>query len=49
MKFQPILFNAMAYPDVKNFGIVLYEKLYETYFEGTPTALKRDLDDEELA
>ena len=39
----------MAYPDVKNFGIVLYEKLYETYFEGTPTALKRDLDDEELA
>jgi hypothetical protein len=39
----------MAFPDVKNFGIVLYERLYETYYGVTPKALKRDLDDDELA
>lgn len=27
--FKPILFNAMAYPDVKNFGIILHERLHE--------------------
>ena len=48
-KFKPILFNAMDFRDVKNFGIVLYQKLHETFFGSTPTALKRDLDDEELA
>ena len=41
----------MAYPDVKNFGIVLYERLHEEFF-GEPPKRKlnrNSLDDEDLA
>jgi hypothetical protein len=34
--FKPFLFNAMTYPDVKSFSIILYEKIYESYFGELP-------------
>jgi hypothetical protein len=49
--FKPLLFNAMTYPDVKSFCIVLYERLYEEFF-GHPSARKlnrNELDEEDLA
>ena len=49
--FKPFMFNAMTYPDVKCFGIVLYQKLYEEFFGEPPKRmLKREnMDDEDLA
>jgi hypothetical protein len=41
----------MAFPDVKNFGIVLYERIHEEFF-GEPPRQKlsrHDLDDEDIA
>jgi Cdc6-like AAA superfamily ATPase len=51
LKFRPLLFNAMTYPDVKSFCIVLYERLFEEFY-GKPCVRKLNrnhLDDEELA
>ena len=50
-QFKPLLFNAMAIPDVKSFGIQLYERLYETYFnEPCKRRLDRQkIDDDDLA
>jgi len=50
LKFKPLLFNAMTYPDVKSFTLVLYEQLHE-HFLGEPPKrkLKRTDDDEDIA
>lgn len=49
--FKPFLFNAMTYPDVKSFSIILYEKIYESYYGELPKKrIDRDkLDDEDIA
>lgn len=50
LKFEPLLFNAMTYPDVKSFTMVLYEQLHEQFFNEPPKRkLKRTDDDEEIA
>ena len=49
--FRPLLFTAMAFPDVKNFGIVLYERIHEEFFLFSPRQKlsSHDLDDEDIA
>jgi Cdc6-like AAA superfamily ATPase len=49
--FKPFLFNAMTYPDVKSFSIILYEKIYESYYGELPKKrIERDqVDDEDIA
>lgn len=50
-QFKPLLFNAMAIPDVKCFGIQLYERLYEAYYnEPCKRRIDRQkIDDDDLA
>ena len=48
--FKPLLFNAMTYPDVKSFMIVLHEQIHEEYYGVEPKkALKRNDDVEDMA
>jgi len=49
--FKPLLFNAMTYPDVRSFAIVLHEKLHEAFFGELPKrVVNRDMvDDEDMA
>lgn len=50
LKFKPLLFNAMTYPDVKSFMIVLHEQIYEAFYEVEPKRkLKRSDDVEDMA
>jgi Cdc6-like AAA superfamily ATPase len=50
VKFEPLLFNAMTYPDVKSFTLVLYEQLHQQFFgEPAKRKLKRTDDDEDIA
>lgn len=40
----------MTYPDVKSFSIVLYEKIYESFYGELPKKrIERDCDDEDIA
>ena len=44
------MFNAMTYPDVRCFGIVLYRKLHELLKGEAPKTNRLDkMDDEDLA
>ena len=47
--FRPFLFNAMTYPDVKSFSIILYEKIYESFYGELPKCKFDRLDDEDMA
>jgi len=50
-KFQPLMFNAMTYFDVKSFAFKLHEKLHEDFF-GEPPKRKlklENMDDEDMA
>ena len=50
LKFKPLLFNAMTYPDVKSFTLVLYEQLNEKFLGEPPKRkLTRQNDDEDIA
>ena len=47
-RFKPLLFNAMAFPDVKCFAIQLYERLHEAYYNEPPRRqMNRQKHDEE--
>lgn len=49
-QFQPVLFNAMAFPDVKSFCSILYDKLYFIkHKKDNKTKLDRSYDEIELA
>ena len=49
--FKPLLFNAMTYPDVKSFALVLYEQLHEEFLGEPPKRrlTRQQVDDEELS
>ena len=50
LKFKPLLFNAMTYPDVKSFMIVLHEQIHQQYYGFEPRrVLKRSDDVEDMA
>jgi predicted NACHT family NTPase len=39
LKFEPLLYNAMTYSDVKSFSLVLHEELHEKFFGVPPKRL----------
>ena len=49
--FQPLLFNAMTFSDVRTFGIKLYQSLHEEFFGEFPKRRyeRNQIDDEDLA
>lgn len=51
LDFQPVMFNAMTYLDVKSFAFQLYERLHEEFLGEPPKRrLKREnVDDEDMA
>lgn len=50
-RFKPLLFNAMAFPDVKCFAIQLYERLHEAYYNEPPRRQmnRQNHDEEDMA
>ena len=51
MNFQPLMFNAMTYPDVRSFGITLHKNLHQLCFGVEPVRRldRDDINDEERA
>lgn len=51
IKFEPLLFNAMTYCDVKSFSLVLHQDLHEKFLGEKPKRIisRSSVDDEDMA